>query len=120
MAKFDQKKIADALSSLKNLPQTKEIRSAIKRLQTEYNKLKPKTEQSVVTIPKEQIREQANQRRSSFAKGAWRVADLAWRFPEVQKKFKGKKEVYIDFFKRRRGEQSDISDAIWQNLSSPQ
>ena len=116
MASFDKKKIEDALESLRNLPNTKEVRAVRKRLRTEHNKLERKKETLRPTLTKQQIRERANQRRSSFAKGAWRVAELAMRFPEVQKQFT-KRQVYIDFFKKRRGEQSDISDVIWQNLS---
>ena len=112
---FDKQKIQDQLDSLKNLPNIKEVKALRKRLREELGKIKE--EKPVVTIPKEQRYQQANQRRSSFMKGAWRVVNLLYeKYPQTHEKF-GKRQIFTEFFKRRRGLESDIPDAMWQNLS---
>lgn len=109
--------IQKAIDALQKVPKNREVRAVIKRLKNDLVKIKIPKEKTLVTLTHFEKKQIANQRRSNFTKGAWRVVNLVYEnYPEQQKL--GKMAIYKEFFKRRRGETSEIGDVIWQNLST--
>ncbi len=59
----------------------------------------------------------ANKRRSSFMKGVWNYLKLLRdTYPELREQFTPR-QMFSQFFARRRGEDVDINDVFWQNPS---
>lgn len=110
---LDLDKINALLDELKGL-KIKEATSLRKRLNKEKEKLK-------VPEPKPEFTRpdlfEANKRRSSFMKGVWNYVKLIRdTYPELRDKFTAR-QMFSQFFARRRGEQVDINDVFWQNPS---
>ncbi|MGI0094396.1 MAG: hypothetical protein ACREA8_09870, partial [Nitrosotalea sp.] len=104
------------LESLKNLPKIKEVKALRKRLELELERLDKKIKPEIIP-PKEDKQKQANARRSSFMKGVWRVARLMYfNYPEIHEKYTIR-DVFLMYFKRRRGGDVPIGDVYWQNIS---
>jgi len=116
MVEFDKDKLDELLRLLGSVPKIKEVKQLSKRLQKEIRKIKTKS----ITTPKvsvEQRRIEANQKRSSFMKGVWDYAKLIFdNYPQLREKFTIR-DLFSQYFARRRGEDVSISDVFWQNPS---
>ena len=113
MKSFDLDKINSLLSELKSV-RIKEAVHLRKRLQKEKERLS-KT-QIKVSKKAKQVTE-TNQRRSSFMKNVWRYVKLVYdTYPDLREKYTIK-QVFAQFFARRRGQDIDIEDVKWQNAS---
>ena len=116
MVKFDTDKLDELLKLLGSVPKLKEVKELSKRLLKEKKKIKTK---SVTTpkVPVEQKRIEANQKRSEFMKGVWDYAKLIFdNYPQLREKFTIR-DLFSQYFARRRGEDVSISDVFWQNPS---
>jgi hypothetical protein len=112
MAKFDKQKILEQLNSLKNLPQVKEVKALKHRLERELASLTT-VKPVIVQVSTYEKKIQLKSTLSSRAKKYWRFIKLAHdRVPNVSVS-----EIRRQFKKRRAQGQSDIPDAIWQNVS---
>ena len=114
MVSIELDKINAILDQLKGL-KIKEAISLRKRLRKEKEKI-------TVTIPEPEFVApdftKANKRRSSFMKGVWNYIKLLRdTYPELREQFTPK-QMFSQFFARRRGEDVDIHDVFWQNPSS--
>ena len=113
MKSFDLDKINSLLSELKTV-RIKEAVHLRKRLQKEKEKL---TKPQIQVSKKAKQSAQTNARRSSFMKNVWRYVKLVYdTYPDLRKKYT-LKQVFAQFFARRRGEDIDIDDVKWQNAS---
>ena len=116
LVEFDKDKLDELLRLLGSVPKLKEVKQLSKRLQKEIRKLKTKS----ITIPKlsvEQRRIEANQKRSTFMKGVWDYAKLIFdNYPQLREQFTIR-DLFSQYFARRRGEDVSISDVFWQNPS---
>jgi hypothetical protein len=112
MVSFDKDKLVEQINALKDLPQIREVRELIDRLEKELEKLT--TKEIPITKPsKEEIKAQANVRRSSKGKKYWRYIKLIRdNFPNLSIA-----EIRLQLKQRRQGFDTDIPDAIWQNPS---
>lgn len=110
MTDFTLDKLNTILDQLKGI-RIKEAVILRQRLEKEKQKLTPqKTE---IKIPKEQIKESANQKRSSKLSRYWRYVKLIRdRFPNLTT-IEIRKQLKI----RQQGQKTKIPDAIWQNPS---
>lgn len=112
MVSFDKDKLVEQINALKQLPQVKEVRALRHRLEKELEKLTPKE----IPLPKptqEEIRSEANARRSSWTRKYWRYVKLIRdNFPDLSIA-----EIRRQLKQRRKGFDTDIPDAIWQNPS---
>lgn len=112
MATFDIDKINSLLDELKLLPKIREVRELINRLTREKQKL---VIEEKIPVPKP--KSDANLTRASFMKGVWKYVKLIYdRYPQLREQYTIK-EVFSQFFARRRGEDVEIKDVIWQNAS---
>lgn len=103
-------KLDAILDQLKGI-RIKEVLSLRKRLEKEKQKLTPKIE---IKIPKEQIKESANQKRSSKLSRYWRYVKLIRdNFPNLKTG-----EIREQLKIRQQGKKTKIPDAIWQNPSA--
>ena len=116
MVEFDKDKLDELLRLLGSVPKIKEVKQLSKRLQKEIRKIKTKS----ITTPKvsvEQRRIEANQKRSEFMKGVWDFTKLIYdNYPQLREKFTIR-DLFSQYFARRRGEDVSISDVFWQNPS---
>jgi len=116
MVKFDTDKLDELLKLLGSVPKLKEVKELSKRLLKEKKKIKTKP----VTTPKvtaEQKRIEANQKRSKFMKGVWDYSKLIFdNYPQLREQFTIR-DLFSQYFARRRGEDVSISDVFWQNPS---
>ena len=116
MVKIDTDKLDELLKLLGSVPKIKEVKQLSKRLQKEIRKIKTKS----ITTPKvsvEQRKIEANQKRSTFMKGVWDYAKLIFdNYPQLREKFTIR-DLFSQYFARRRGEDVSISDVFWQNPS---
>ncbi|GKS67414.1 hypothetical protein YTPLAS73_09610 [Nitrosarchaeum sp.] len=111
MKSIDLDKINSLLEELKNL-QFREAITLCKRLKKEKQKLETQKP------PKQKPTVNTNQKRSSFMKNVWRYVKLTYdTYPELREKYT-LKQVFAQFFARRRGEDVEINDVIWQNPSA--
>lgn len=113
MVSIELNKINAILEQLKGL-HIKEVVSLRKRLNKEKEKI-------AVTIPEPEFvapdMDSANRKRSSFMKGVWRYIKLVRdTYPELREQFTPR-QMFSQFFARRRGEDVDINDVFWQNPS---
>jgi hypothetical protein len=113
MVSIELDKINAILEQLKGL-KIKEAISLRKRLNKEKEKI-------VITIPEPEFvavdMDSANRKRSSFMKGVWRYIKLLRdTYPELRENFTSR-QMFSQFFARRRGEDVDINDVFWQNPS---
>ena len=113
MKSFDLDKINSLLSELKSV-RIKEAVTLRKRLQKEKAKF---TKSQIQISKKTKQKTETNARRSSFMKNVWRYVKLVYdTYPDLRKKYT-LKQVFAQFFARRRGEDIDIDDVKWQNAS---
>lgn len=111
MTDFTLDKLNAILDQLKGI-RIKEAVNLRQRLEKEKEKLIPREIET--KIPKEQIKESANQKRSSKLSRYWRYVKLIRdNFPNL-KTSEIRKQLKI----RQRGEKTKIPDAIWQNPSA--
>jgi hypothetical protein len=113
MISIELDKINAILEQLKGL-HIKEVISLRKRLNKEKQKI-------TVPIPKPKFvahdMDNANKKRSSFMKGVWHYIKLLRdTYPELREQFTPR-QMFSQFFARRRGEDVDIHDVFWQNPS---
>ena len=113
MVSIELNKINAILEQLKGL-HIKEAVSLRKRLNKEKEKI-------IVPIPEPEFVApdllSANKRRSSFMKGVWNYLKLLRdTYPELREQFTPR-QMFSQFFARRRGEDVDINDVFWQNPS---
>ncbi len=116
MVEFDKDKLDELLRLLGSVPKIKEVKQLSKRLQKEIRKIKTK---SITThkVPVEQRRIEANQKRSEFMKGDWDFTKLIFdNYPQLREQFTIR-DLFSQYFARRRGEDVSISDVFWQNPS---
>ena len=110
---LDVDKINSLLDQLKGL-KIKEAVSLRKRLRKEKQKItvpKPKKEFKVSDVS------DANKKRSNFMKGVWRLIKLLRdTYPDLREEFTPR-QMFSQYFARRRGEDVDINDVFWQNPS---
>ena len=110
MTDFTLDKLNTILDQLKGI-RIKEAVILRHRLEKEKQKLTPKIE---IKISKEQIKESANQKRSSKLSRYWRYVKLIRdNFPNL-KTGEIRKQLKI----RQQGQKTKIPDAIWQNPSA--
>jgi hypothetical protein len=116
MVKFDKEKLNELLNLLGSVPKIKEVTELSKRLLKE----KEKIESKIIPIPEvpiEQKRIEANQKRSTFMKGVWDFTKLIYdNYPQLREQFTIR-DLFSQYFARRRGEDVSISDVFWQNPS---
>jgi len=110
---LDVDKINSLLDQLKGL-KIKEAVSLRKRLRKEKQKItvpKPKKEFKASNVS------DANKKRSNFMKGVWRLIKLLRdTYPDLREEFTPR-QMFSQYFARRRGEDVDINDVFWQNPS---
>jgi len=115
MVSIDLDKINSLLDVLKGL-NIKEAVSLRKRLNKEKQKItvpKPKPEFKPSNIF------DANKRRSNFMKNVWNYIKLLRdTYPELREQFTPR-QMFSQYFARRRGEDIDIGEVYWQNPSLP-
>ena len=113
MVSIELDKINSLLEQLKGL-HIKEAVSLRKRLNKEKEKIavpEPKPEFVASDLFN------ANRRRSNFMKGVWRYVKLVRdTYPELREQFTPR-QMFSQFFARRRGEDVEINDVFWQNPS---
>lgn len=113
MVSIELNKINAILEQLKGL-HIKEAVSLRKRLNKEKEKIVIPTPEPEFVAPDLLS---ANKRRSSFMKGVWRYIKLVRDiYPELREQFTPR-QMFSQFFARRRGEDVDINDVFWQNPS---
>src|SRR5207245_192037 len=113
MASIDKDKHDEQINTLKALPQVKEVRALIHRLEKELEKLTAK-EIPVTKPSNEEIKAKANARRSSRGKNYWRYVKLIRdNFPNISIA-----EIRRQYSQRRRGFDTDIPhpEYLCQNL----
>lgn len=115
MVTINLDKINSLLDELRGL-KIKEAVSLRKRLNKEKEKI-------AVTEPKPELEvsdvSDANKRRSNFMKGVWNYVKLVRdTYPELREQFTSR-QMFSQFFARRRGEDIEIGDVFWQNPSLP-
>jgi len=108
LAIFDKNRILDQLESLKNLPQIKEVKALRQRLEKELARFEEKE-----PIVKEVSKSTRDQKISQALKHHFRYLRLIRNnFPDLK---------WIDlrreYSKKRKGEESNIPDVVWQNPS---
>lgn len=110
MKSINLNKINSLLEELKPL-KIKEAVTLRKRLTKEKEKLETQS-----NIPQPKISD-SNKKRSIFMKNVWRYVKLIYdTYPELREKYT-LKQVFSQFFARRRGQDVDIDDVVWQNPS---
>ena len=113
--RLDVDKINSLLAQLRGL-KIKEAVSLRKRLRKEKQKItvpKPKKEFKPSNVS------DANKRRSNFMKNVWNFIKLIRdTYPEVREQFTPR-QMFSQYFARRRGEDIEIGDVYWQNPSLP-
>ena len=113
MVTINLDKINSLLDELKGL-KIKEAVSLRKILTKEKEKFvipKPKPDVKVTKVA------DANKRRSEFMKGVWDFVKLIYdNYPQLRQQFTIK-DLFSQYFARRRGEDVSISDVFWQNPS---
>lgn len=117
MVLFDKDKLAEQLRALGELPQIKEVKALRQRLERELERLSEITKPVISQIPKQEIKNLANLRRSSLMKKKWNYIRQIWsNYPEIRDKH-GLRELYSLYARRRRGEDISVPDVYWQNPS---
>jgi hypothetical protein len=109
MVSFDRDKLAEQIKSLRKLPQIKEVRALRQRLEKEIARFKEKEKISI-----QPVLEKTNLSRSSKLKKYHRYLRMIRdSFPNLKYN-----EIRKQFAERRKGLESDIPDAVWQNPSA--
>ena len=110
MVSFDLDKLKEHLENLKLLPNIKEVVALRKRLVKELEKSIPKIKKEVVAPTQTVLR---GQKISSGLKKHFRYLRLIRNnFPDLTFA-----QLRKEFSRRRKGIETDIPDAVWQNPS---
>ncbi|SHO47074.1 conserved hypothetical protein [Nitrosotalea sinensis] len=108
MVSFDKDKLAEQIESLKKLPQIKEVKALRQRLEKELGRFE---EKKIIRV--KPIVQSANLSRSSKLKKYHRYLRMIRdNFPNLKYS-----DIRKQFSERRKGQESDIPDVIWQNPS---
>ncbi|MEX0656597.1 MAG: hypothetical protein WD154_03515 [Nitrosopumilaceae archaeon] len=111
MVSFDINKLREQLESLKNLPNIKEVISLRKRLTSELDKLT--RHKAVETKPVQDLNTLANIKRSGKLRRYHNyIRQIRNNFPNLTYS-----QIRKQFAQRKKGSESDIPDAVWQNPS---
>jgi hypothetical protein len=111
MTDINLEKLNAILDQLKGL-RIKEAVYLRQRLEKEKRKLIP--QEPEIKIPKEKIKESANQKRSSKLSRYWRYVKLIRdNFPNLTTN-----EIRKQLKIRQQGQKTKIPDAVWQNPSA--
>jgi len=111
MVSLDANKVREQLENLKNLPNLKEVVALRKRLTQELDILTEKTEELIeVTVFPKVSRAQKISR--SLKKQFNYLRQIRNNFPDISWL-----ELRREFSRRRKGLDSKIPDAVWQNPS---
>ena len=110
MVSFNLDKLKEQLDNLKSLPNIKEVVALRKRLKKELEKTVPKIKAvKVITIPTKT----RNEKISLGLKKHFRYLRLIRNnFPDLTFA-----QLRKEFSRRRKGLESEIPDAVWQNPS---
>jgi len=110
MVSFDLDKLKEHLENLKLLPNIKEVVALRKRLKKELEKAIPKIKKEVVAPAPAVVR---GEKISSGLKKHFRYLRLIRdNFPDLTFG-----QLRKEFSRRRKGLETDIPDAVWQNPS---
>lgn len=111
MVEFDVNKLREQIESLKDLPNIKEVIQLRKRLQKELTRAtKPKSVLAKRFVDKTIL---ANIKRSGKMKKYHNyLRQIRNHFPDLTYN-----QIKKEFAKRKKGFESDIPDAVWQNPS---
>ena len=111
MVSFDANKVREQIESLKDLPNVKEVVALRKRLTRELDILTEKTEEliEVTVFPKVSRAEKISR---SLKKQFNYLRQIRNNFPDISWL-----ELRREFSRRRKGLDSKIPDAVWQNPS---
>jgi len=116
LVKFDKEKLDELLKLLGAIPKIKEVKNLSKRLLQEKQKIKSTTIK-IPKVPVSQRGAEANQKRSEFMKGVWDFTKLIYdNYPQLREQFTIR-DLFSQYFARRRGDDVSISDVFWQNPS---
>ena len=111
MVSLDANKVREQLENLKNLPNLKEVIALRKRLTLELGFLTKKTEELIeVTVFPKVTRAQKISR--TLKKQFNYLRQIRNNFPDISWL-----ELRREFSRRRKGLDSKIPDAVWQNPS---
>jgi hypothetical protein len=107
MVTFDKDKLAEQIESLKKLPQIKEVKALKQRLEREFARFEEKE------ISSQPIIEKTSLSRSTKLKKYHRYLRMIRdSFPNLKYS-----DIRKQFSQRRKGQESDIPDVVWQNPS---
>ena len=111
MVSLDANKVREQIESLKTLPNLKEVVALRKRLESELNILTEKTEEliEVTEFPKFTRAEKISR---TLKKQFNYLRQIRNNFPDISWL-----ELRREFSRRRKGLDSKIPDAVWQNPS---
>jgi hypothetical protein len=108
MVLFDKEKLAEQLRALGELPQIKEVKALRQRLEKELERLGEKE-----SIAEEVSKSTRGQKISQALKNHFRYLRLIRNnFPDIKWN-----DLRKEYSKKRKGEESNIPDFIWQNPS---
>lgn len=108
MTKFDKEKILDQLENLKNLPKIKEVKALRHRLEKELKKF-----EGIEPTVKQVSKSSRGQKISQSLKHHFRYLRLIRNnFPDLKWN-----ELRKEYSKKRKGDDSNIPDFVWQNPS---
>ena len=106
MVAFDKDKLNEQIRALGELPQIKEVRLLRDRLQRELERLQKQEPEIEATIS------EPNTRSSKLKKYHRYLRMIRDNFPNLKYS-----QIRKQFAERRKGQETDIPDAIWQNPS---
>jgi|SRR2546425_8611910 len=106
MVSFDKDKLSEQIKALGKLPQIKEVRLLRQRLQRELERLAKQEIETEVTVPKPDTRS------SKLKKYHRYLRMIRDTYPNLKYS-----QIRKQFAERRKGQETDIPDAIWQNPS---
>lgn len=107
MAKLDKDEIIKQLENLKNLPKFKEVKALRHRLEKDLQRF-----EGIEPIVKE-ISKPRNEKISQSLKHHFRYLRLIRNnFPDIKWK-----DLRKEYSKKRKGEESNIPDFVWENPS---
>ena len=106
MVTFDKDKLNEQIRALGKLPQLKEVRLLRQRLQRELERLTKREIKTEIIIPKPDTRSGKLKKYHRY------LRIIRDSFPNLKYS-----QIRKQFAERRKGQETDIPDAIWQNPS---
>jgi len=106
MVTFDKDKLSEQIRALRELPQIKEVRLLRQRLQRELERFTKKEIKTEIIIPKPDTRS------SKLKKYHRYLRMIRDTYPNLKYS-----EIRKQFAERRKGQETNIPDVIWQNPS---